>query len=289
VGDEEAFARCHGYASRVSSVPRTALVTGANRGLGLETARQLAAGGTRVIVTSRVAAAARAAAQALAANAPPGSVVALAAPFDVADADGIAAAADRLREEKTKIDVLVNNAGISTRVLFQDLPPGGFDQEIDINLRGVLHGCQAILPYMGRGQGGTIINVASAAGLYGTARLAVYSATKGAVRSLSEALDLDLGLIGIRVACLMPGMTDTPILDKLDDPKWGNMRKIVEARGVKIGRPEDLARRVGEMLETDELHYGFAVHDEAQVAHLNQVRAKRRGVLKPQPFAKTRP
>jgi len=188
-----------------------------------------------------------------------------------------------------RIDVLVNNAGISTRVLFQDLPPGGFDQEIDINLRGVLHGCQAILPYMGRGQGGTIINVASAAGLYGTARLAVYSATKGAVRSLSEALDLDLGLIGIRVACLMPGMTDTPILDKLDDPKWGNMRKIVEARGVKIGRPEDLARRVGEMLETDELHYGFAVHDEAQVAHLNQVRAKRRGVLKPQSFAKTRP
>src|SRR6185436_13872758 len=81
-----AASQTHGYASRVSTTVRTALVTGANRGLGLETARQLAAGGTRVIVTSRVAAAARAAAQALAANAPPGSVVALAAPFDVADA-----------------------------------------------------------------------------------------------------------------------------------------------------------------------------------------------------------
>ncbi len=142
----------------MSSVPRTALVTGANRGLGLETARQLAAGGTRVIVTSRAAAAARAAAQTLAANAPPGSVVALAAPFDVADADGIAAAADRLREEKTKIDVLVNNAGIAM---------DGFNAEvarrtIEVNFFGPLRVTEALLPLIP--DGGTIVMVSSGMG-----------------------------------------------------------------------------------------------------------------------------
>src|SRR6185369_9146206 len=83
----------------MSTTLRTALVTGANRGLGRETARQLAGRGFHVIVTSREVAAARASARTLA--------------FDVADADGIATAADHLREAATTIDVLVNNAGIA--------------------------------------------------------------------------------------------------------------------------------------------------------------------------------
>ena len=81
------------YASRMSTAARTALITGANRGLGREPARQLAARGMHVIVTSRKAADARAAADALSPQAAPGSIAALPLPFDVADAAGVAAAA----------------------------------------------------------------------------------------------------------------------------------------------------------------------------------------------------
>ena len=142
----------------MSTAARTALVTGANRGLGRETARQLAGRGFRVLVTSREAAAARAAALALAADAPPGSVVALAAPFDVADADGIAAAADRLRDERARIDVLVNNAGIAM---------DGFDADvarrtIEVNFFGPLRVTEAFLPLIP--DGGTIVMVSSGMG-----------------------------------------------------------------------------------------------------------------------------
>jgi carbonyl reductase 1 len=103
-----------GMLGAMATAARTALVTGANRGLGRETARQLAAGGFQVIVTARDAAEARATAEALAAAArPPGSISALPLPLDVADPAGIAAAADHLRAAGTALDVLVNNAGIA--------------------------------------------------------------------------------------------------------------------------------------------------------------------------------
>jgi len=128
---------------RRMSVPvRTALVTGANRGLGLETARQLAAGGMHVIVTSREAAAARDAAAALAKAKPAGPITALPVPLDVGDPAQITAAAEHLRAAGTAIDVLVNNAGISMH---------GFDAEVargtlEVNFFGALRVTEALLP-----------------------------------------------------------------------------------------------------------------------------------------------
>jgi len=140
---------------------RTALVTGANRGLGLETARQLADHGFDVIVTARDAGAARAAAGALAAGAPSASVAALPVPLDVGDPAEIAAAAEHLRAAGTGLDVLVNNAGIAM---------DGFDAEvarrtIEVNFLGPLRVTEALLPIVR--SGGTIVMVSSGMGELG--------------------------------------------------------------------------------------------------------------------------
>jgi NAD(P)-dependent dehydrogenase (short-subunit alcohol dehydrogenase family) len=137
----------------MAAAARTALVTGANRGLGRETARQLAAAGYRVIVTARDVADARATADALS-----GSISALRLPLDVADAAGIVAAADHLRAAGTTLDVLVNNAGIAMDGFNADVAR----RTIDVNFFGPLRVTEVMLPLIPRG--GTIVMVSSGMG-----------------------------------------------------------------------------------------------------------------------------
>src|SRR5262249_58558783 len=87
------------------------------------------------------------------------------------------------------------------------------DLVVDINLKGVLNGVYACLPLLRETPGARIVNTSSVAGIYGAPNLAVYSATKFAVRGLTEALDLEFSRLGIRVTSLMPSFIDTAILD----------------------------------------------------------------------------
>lgn len=112
-----------------------------------------------------------------------------------------------------KMNVLFNNAGIGRHGWLEDIPPEESDLVIDVNLKGVINGIYAALPLLKETPEARIVNTASTAGVAGAPRLAVYSATKFAVRGLTEALDIELSGLGIRCTSLMPWFIDTPILD----------------------------------------------------------------------------
>lgn len=110
------------------------------------------------------------------------------------------------------LDVLFNNAGVAHGGPFADNSQTEIDQLIDVNFRGVAYGAQAAYPFLKATPGSCLLNTASAAALYGSAGLAVYSATKFAVRAMTEALEIEWMADGIRVRDLMPGFIDTPLL-----------------------------------------------------------------------------
>lgn len=112
-----------------------------------------------------------------------------------------------------QMNVLFNNAGIGRHGWLEDIPPDESDLIIDINVKGVINGVYAGLPLLKQTSEARIVNTASTAGVVGSPRLAVYSASKFAVRGLTEALDIELSGLGIRCTSLMPWFIDTPILD----------------------------------------------------------------------------
>ena len=111
------------------------------------------------------------------------------------------------------MNVLFNNAGIGRHGWFEDIPPEEADLIVDINVKGVINGIYASLPLLKQTKEARVVNTASTAGIVGSPRLAVYSATKFAVRGLTEAMDVELSGLGIRCTSLMPWFIDTPILD----------------------------------------------------------------------------
>jgi len=118
---------------------------------------------------------------------------------------GFVAAAGRL-------DVLFNNAGVAHGGPLVEHTGEEIDQLLDVNLRGAIHGATAGYPHLKATPGSCLLNTCSAAGLYGSPGLAVYSATKFAIRALTEALEIEWAADGIKVCDLMPGFVDTPLL-----------------------------------------------------------------------------
>ena len=116
-------------------------------------------------------------------------------------------------ETDGKMRVLFNNAGVGRHGWFEDISEDDSDWIIDVNLRGVLNGIYASLATLKKTPGARIVNTASTAGMVGSPQLAVYSATKFAVRGLTEALDVEFAPLDIRVTSLMPWFIDTPILE----------------------------------------------------------------------------
>ncbi len=153
-----------------------------------------------------------------------------------------------------RMDVLFNNAGIGLGGQFADLPPEDADKVIDINFRGVVNGIYAGLPLLRATPNSCILNTASAAGIYGAAGLAVYSATKFAVRGLTEALDIEFADQGIRVRDIMPSFINTPLLDQTVSGTNQTSRQRVIAAGLEFTPVEDVAQAAWNAVHGTKVH-----------------------------------
>ncbi len=132
-----------------------------------------------------------------------------------------------------RLDVLVNNAGILSSGPFEATPIARHHLMVDVNLKGVQNGCHAALPWLQQTSGSRVINLASASAIYGQPSLATYSATKFAVRGLTEALDLEWHQFGIRVMSVWPLFVQTAMVNDMD-------ARSIKALGVKLS-PQDVA------------------------------------------------
>lgn len=133
--------------------------------------------------------------------------------FDVTEAAGWEQALKEFTEATGRLDLLVNNAGILYSGAFGDIPLDRQHRIVDVNIKGVLNGCHTALPHLRRTPGSQVINIASASAIYGQPGLATYAATKAAVRSLTEALDLEWRHHGIRVHDLLPMFVATDMMN----------------------------------------------------------------------------
>ena len=135
-----------------------------------------------------------------------------------------------------RLDVLLNNAGIAKSGPFQNIPLATHHAIVDVNLKGVINGCHAGFDYLRRTEGSRLINLGSASAIYGAADLASYSATKFAVRGLTEALDIEWRKLGIRVCDIWPIFVQTRMVEGLST---GSLK----AMGVHL-TAEDIANTI---------------------------------------------
>jgi NAD(P)-dependent dehydrogenase (short-subunit alcohol dehydrogenase family) len=153
-----------------------------------------------------------------------------------------------------RMDVLFNNAGIGVGGHFPDMPLSEADRVIDINFTGVINGIHFALPLLKGTQGSAILSTCSAAGIYGAAGLSVYSATKFAVRAMTEALDIEFEPYGIKVRDLMPGFIDTPLLDTISPGSNQNARETVREAGLEFTPVERVAEAAWNAVHDGPLH-----------------------------------
>ncbi len=133
-----------------------------------------------------------------------------------------------------RLDVLFNNAGVAHAGPFGTVPPAHHDMLVDVNFKGVMYGAEAALPWLKQTPGSCLLNTASAAALYGGPGMAIYAATKFAVRGMTESLDQEWAEFGIKVRSLMPGFIDTPLLSGTSAGTNMSIRETVREAGLEF-------------------------------------------------------
>lgn len=223
---------------------KTALVTGAGRGIGRAIATTLAGDGAQVAVLDVDGAAASRVRDEIEAL----GVKALALTADLTRRAQVERAVAETIQQFGQIDVLVNNAGWDKMQLFVESDEETWDRIIGINFKGLLYTCRAVLPHMIERRQGRVVNIASDAGRGGSSGEAVYAGTKGAVIAFSKTIAREVARYAITVNVVCPGLTDTPLLQGMRAESPRN-EKVLDAvtRAIplgRVGKPEEVAAAV---------------------------------------------
>jgi 3-oxoacyl-[acyl-carrier protein] reductase len=209
---------------------KTALVTGASRGIGRAIAAELARAGASVVLGYRSGAAE---AEALA-----GELGARAVQADVSNAEEAA----RLVEEAGDLDILVNNAGLTRDGLLARMPDDDWRTVIDTNLSSVFYTCRAVVRPMMRKRAGAIVNVSSIVGVHGNWGQTNYAASKAGIIGFTKSLARELGSRGVRANVVAPGYVRTQLTDVL--PEDATKAMLDNTPLGRLGDPEDVAGAV---------------------------------------------
>lgn len=227
---------------------KVSLITGAAQGIGLATALKFAREGATVVVCDiKQTGVDAAVAQCQAAGATAVGFV-----LDVTQRDMVDAVVAQVKQRFGRIDVLVNNAGITQDARLQKMTLEQFDKVIDVNLRGVFHCAQAVTDTMVAQGSGVILNASSVVGIYGNFGQTNYAATKFGVIGFTKTWSRELGPKGVRVNAVAPGFVETPILSTIPDKVLDEMRAHVPLK--RLGKPEEIAN-VYAFLASDEASY----------------------------------
>lgn len=231
---------------------RTAVVTGSTRGIGRAIARELAAAGMNVVVNSSSERSLPAAEELAASIAGEFGVEAVAVAANVADEAEANALIDAAMDAFGRVDVLVNNAGITRDGLAARMTDEDFDAVVDINLKGTFHCCRAAAKPMMKQRWGRIINMSSVVGVYGNAGQVNYAASKAGVIGITKTIAKELAKRNVTANAVAPGFIATDMTDALSD----SQKEAITGRiGCgRLGEPADIAHLV-RFLASDEASY----------------------------------
>jgi len=218
---------------------KTAVVTGASRGIGAAIAEKLAADGYAVAVNYNSS---KEAAEDICRRINGRGGIAMPFKCDVSVRSEVERMAESIKSELGSVVLLVNNAGIAKQCLFTDISEEMWDRLFAVNVKGAFNCSQVFSKGMINEKYGNIINISSMWGQVGASCEVHYSAAKAALIGFTKALAKELGLSGIRVNCIAPGLIDTEMNSHLDEE---TMNCLVEETPLsRIGTPEDIANAV---------------------------------------------